>query len=134
MMDLRDVVHRRDAVIELAEPTEQLVDVHVLRPVHGGEGEENVFVVSYVPARRVRMIVDEYPVGEKAAQHRLELVMVRIHEARHDNAAARVDLRRAAGAQVRSDGEDLLPLDQHVGQGKSPTFGSIDITEPPRMM
>ena len=37
VMDLRDVVHRGDAVIELGEPTEQLVDVHVLRPVHGGE-------------------------------------------------------------------------------------------------
>ena len=35
VMDLRDVVHGRDAVIELAERTEQLVDVHILRPVHG---------------------------------------------------------------------------------------------------
>ena len=30
VMDLRDVVHRRDAVVELAERAEQLVDVHVL--------------------------------------------------------------------------------------------------------
>ena len=37
VMDLRDVVHGRDAVVELAQATEQLVDVHVLRPVHRGE-------------------------------------------------------------------------------------------------
>jgi len=37
VMNLRDVMHGRDAVVELGERTEQLVDVHVLRPVHGGE-------------------------------------------------------------------------------------------------
>src|SRR5260370_40381390 len=52
VMDLRDVVHRRDTVIELAERAEQLIDVHVLRPVHGSEREENVLVVIDVPARR----------------------------------------------------------------------------------
>src|ERR1700730_14339424 len=50
VFDLRDVMHRRDAVVELAEPTEQLVDVDVLRPVHRGKGEENVLVVIDVPA------------------------------------------------------------------------------------
>jgi hypothetical protein len=51
-MDFRDVVHCRDAVVELAEPTEQLVDVDAPRPVHRGEGEQNVMVVIDVPARR----------------------------------------------------------------------------------
>jgi hypothetical protein len=64
------------------------------------------------------MIVDQYPVGEKAAQRRLELVMVRIDEARHDDAAAGVDHVGVAGVQVWSDGEDLLALDQHVGLGE----------------
>src|SRR5258708_11591084 len=31
----RDVVHRRDAVVELRQSAEQLADVHVLRTVHG---------------------------------------------------------------------------------------------------
>ena len=75
----------------------------------------------------------EDPVGEEAAQRRLELVMVRIDEAGHDDAAAGVDHRGAAGLQVRSDGEDLLALDQHVGLGEVADCGSIDITEPPRM-
>ena len=35
VMDLRHVVHRRDAVVELAQAAEQLVDVHVLRPYTG---------------------------------------------------------------------------------------------------
>ena len=37
VMDLRNVVHRRDAVVELAKSAEQLVDVDVLRPVDGRE-------------------------------------------------------------------------------------------------
>ena len=52
MVDLRDVVHRRDAVVELAERAEQLVDVHVLRAVHRREREENVLIVVDVSARR----------------------------------------------------------------------------------
>jgi len=118
VMDLRDVVHRRDAVIELAQAPEQLVDVHVLRTVLGGEREENEFEVSGVPARGVRPIVDKYPVGEEAAQHGLELVVVRIDEARHDDAAAGVDRRGTAHLQIRPDRKDLLALDQHVGLGK----------------
>src|SRR3989454_9078362 len=41
--------------------------------------------------------------------------MVRIDEARHDDAAARVDHGGGVHLQVWSDGEDLLALDQHVG-------------------
>jgi hypothetical protein len=52
--------------------------------------------------------------------------MVRIDEAWHDDAAARVDLRGVSRMQVPPDGKNLLALDQ-------PTFGSIDMTEPPRM-
>jgi hypothetical protein len=42
-------------------------------------------------------------------------VVVRVDEAGHDDAAARVDDRRAAGMQARPDGENLLAFDQHVG-------------------
>ena len=45
VMDLRDVVHRGDAAVELAEAAEQLVDVDVLRPVHGRELAEDVLEV-----------------------------------------------------------------------------------------
>ena len=41
--------------------------------------------------------------------------MVRIDEARHDDAAGGVDHRGGARMQVRPDGKDLLALDQHVG-------------------
>src|SRR5207247_6996670 len=115
VMDLRDVVHRRDTVVELRQSAEQLADVHVLRTVYGGEREQNVFEIRGIRARRARAVVDQEAVGEKAAQRGLELVVVRVDEARHDDLAARVDLAGAAGAQVRPDGEDLLALDQHVG-------------------
>src|SRR6266576_4307839 len=118
VMDLRDVVHRRDTIVELAQAPEQIVDVNVLRTVHGREREQNVFVVRDVAARRVGTVVDQYPVGEKTAEHRLELMMVSIDESRHDDAAARVDRCGTARLQVRADGDDLLALDQHVGLGK----------------
>src|SRR5262245_27652075 len=51
VMDLRHVVHRGDAVIELGKPTEQLADVDVLRPVHGREPEKNVFEIGTASAR-----------------------------------------------------------------------------------
>src|SRR5262249_61733544 len=66
------------------------------------------------PAWRARPVIDEHPVGEEAAQRGLELVVVRINEAGHDDGAAGVD-RRTAGVQVWSDGENLLAFDQHVG-------------------
>src|SRR5450755_3114705 len=51
VMDLRDVVHRRDAIIELAERAEQLVDVHVLRSVDGSELVEDELEVGRAPAQ-----------------------------------------------------------------------------------
>ena len=118
MVDLRDVVHGRHAIIQLAQSPEQLIDVHVPRPVHGGELLQNVFVVSDRASGRARAVVDQDPVGKKAAQHCLELMMVRVDEAGHNDAATRVDLRRASGLQVGSDREDLLSIDKHVGPRK----------------
>src|SRR5262249_30358099 len=53
VLDLRDVMHRCDAVVELTEPTKQLVDVDVLRPVHRGKLQQNEFEVGCAPTRRV---------------------------------------------------------------------------------
>src|SRR6516164_2554710 len=69
-------------------------------------------VVIDVAARRAGQ---KQPVGEEAAQYRLELVVVRVDKPGHDDAAARVDHRGAARAQVRSDSKDLFALDQHIG-------------------
>ena len=131
VMDLRDVVHRRDAVVELAERAEQLVDVHVLRPVHGGERQENVLEVGDVPARRAGQ---EQPVGEEAAQRRLELVMVRIDEAGHDDAAAGVDHRRRrlrAGSARRRRSSCPRPARRPRGN-RRPSDPSTS-RQPPRM-
>src|SRR6266550_9233756 len=117
-MDLRHVMDSRDAVVELAQTAEQLVDVNVLRTVDRRELQQNEFEVRRVPAGRVGPVIDEYSVGQEAAKHRLELMMVSIDESRHDDAAARVDWRGTARLQVRADGDDLLALDQHVGLGK----------------
>src|SRR5215470_1123464 len=113
-MDLRDVMHRRDAIIELAEPPEQFVDVHVLRPVNGRELLEDVFEVSPAPAWRARAIDYENAVSEPAAQRRLELVVMRIDKAWHDDAAARIDHCSGTGAQIRSNSLDLVALDKDV--------------------
>ena len=118
VMDLRYVVHRRDAIIELAQRAEQLVDVDVLRPVDGGELVENELEVGCASARRAGAVIDQDPVGEEAAQRGLELVVVRVDEAGHDDAPARVDDVGGARRQVRSDGKDGLALDQDVGLGE----------------
>ncbi len=114
MVDLRDVEHGGDAVVELREAAKQLVDVDVLRPVHRREFQQDVLVIGRVGARRARAVIDQDAVGEEAAQRRLELVVMRVDEARHHDAAARVDLVGVAGADVRRDGEDLLAFDEDV--------------------
>ncbi len=111
-------MHRGDAVVELAEPAEQLVDVDVLRPVHRGKFVQDELVVSRAPARRTGAIVDKDAVGEEAAQRRLELVVVRIDEAGHDDAPGGVDLLGGACRHIRPDGKDRVGLDQHVGFGE----------------
>src|SRR5437762_4975298 len=105
MMNLRDVVHRGDAVIKLAERAEQLVDVDVLRTVHRSELVENEFEIGGAAARRAGAVVDQHPVGKEAAQRSLELVVMGVDEAGHDDAPGSVDLRGSASGEVRSDSE-----------------------------
>src|SRR5262249_42875269 len=52
VVDLRDIMDCCDAVVELAQPSEQLVDVDILRSKNGSEGEQNVLVISCGPGRR----------------------------------------------------------------------------------
>jgi hypothetical protein len=59
--------------------------------------------------------------------------MVRVDEARHHDAPARIDDGGAAGVQVGPTGDDLLASTSTSACAKSPTFGSIDITAPPRI-
>jgi hypothetical protein len=54
VMDLRDVVHRRDAVVELAERAEQLVDVDILGPVDRGESVPGMRTRSRGPSPKIR--------------------------------------------------------------------------------
>ena len=115
VVDLRDVVHRRHAGVELAERAEQLVDVDVLRPVLRREGQQDELEVGGAAAARAGAVVDQHAIGEKAAQRRLEQVVVGVDEAGHHDAAARIDLGGAAGMQSAADGDDLAALDQHVG-------------------
>src|SRR5262249_58344471 len=75
MVDLQDVVHCGDAVVEVAQTAVELVDVDVLRPVHRGECQQDEFEVGGASARRAGAVVDEDPVGQEAAQRGLELVV-----------------------------------------------------------
>jgi hypothetical protein len=118
MVDLRDVVHRGDAGVELAQRAEELVDVDVLRPVDRGEPAEDVLEIVDRPVRLA--VVEQQPVGEEAAQRRLELVVVRVDEPGHHDASARVDDLRAGSAQVAAHRRDPLALDEHVGFGEVP--------------
>src|SRR5258708_5673587 len=82
MMNLRDVVHRCDAIVELRQSTEQLADVHVLRAVYGGERVQNEFEVRGIRARRARLAVDQPAVGANAPQRPLELLVMRLYAGR----------------------------------------------------
>src|SRR6185369_5499918 len=106
----------RDAIVELRESGEQLINVHVLRAVNGRKPKEDIFVVSPAPAWRARAIDYENAVSEPATHRCLELMVVRVDKAWHRNAASRIDLTRAApGSQVRPDCKDLLALDEDIG-------------------
>src|SRR4030095_8654806 len=105
-MDLRDVVHCGDTRVELTQRAEQLVDEHVLRPVHPGKLAQNVIEVV---DRAVRLAV------VRQAQRRFELVVMRVDEARNHDLAARVDHRGPGSLQLGVDGNNLLALDQDGG-------------------
>src|SRR4030095_2477769 len=74
-------------------------------------------VISDGPARRARPVVDKYSIGEVAAKHGLELMMVRIDETRHHDAPGGVDYR-PVHLQIFSDGDDFPAFDHDVALGK----------------
>jgi hypothetical protein len=91
MMDLADVHHRGHAGVDLREAGEKLVDVDVLRAItHRKLLQDRLIIIvrAFGPT-----VVDENAVGEKAAQRRLELMAMRIDEARHYDVSGRVDDR-----------------------------------------
>jgi hypothetical protein len=47
--------------------------------------------------------------------------------------AGRVDLDRVGRVDTRGDLQDSRPLDEHLPCAKSPTAGSTDSTDPPRI-
>src|SRR5215813_7585182 len=111
MMDLRDVVNGGDAGIELAERAEQDRDVDILRPIDRGEfAQDKIEIVN----GSVRIaIVEQNAVGKEAAQRGLELVMMRIDEARHDDHAFGIQYCHVTRIDVRADRGDLVAFYKH---------------------
>ena len=112
MMDLADVHHRGHAGVDLRDAGEKLVDVDVLRPITHRQLLENGFVIivrAFGPP-----IVDENAVGEKTAQRRLELMAMRIDEARHDDMPGRVDDGGVGRVDPGGDLGDFRSVDEHV--------------------
>jgi hypothetical protein len=60
-------------------------------------------------------------------------MVVRVDEAGHDDPAGRVDDGGVAGVDIGADGDDFFPSTSTSALAKSPIFGSIDMTEPPRI-
>ena len=59
-------------------------------------------------------IVDENGVGEERAQRRLELVVVRVDEAWHDDMPALIDDRRVGRVDPGGDLGDFRSVQKHV--------------------
>ena len=66
MVDLRDVVHRRHARIELAERAEMFIDIDVARAVDIGELAEDMAEIIDLAIRLT--VAEQQPVGEETAE------------------------------------------------------------------
>ena len=115
MMDLADVHDRGHAGVDLCDAGEKLVDVDVLRPIAQRKLLEDGLIIIVRAFRPT--IVDENAVGEKAPQRRLELMAMRIDEARHDDMPGRVDDGRVGRVDLGGDVRDFRSLEQHVADG-----------------
>ena len=119
-MDLRNVVDGGDTVVELRQAADQFADVDILRPVVAGEAGrprrsgQHVCEIVLLRARRARAVVDQDAVGNGASDCGPGLMVMRVDEAGHHDAAARIDHVGTAGVKVRADRENLLAFDQHV--------------------
>ena len=112
MMDLADVHHRRHAGVNLRDAGEKLVYVDVLRAITHGKLLQDQLII--VVRAFGSPIVDENAVGEKAAQRRLELMAMRVDEARHDDMPGRVDDRGVGRLDPGCDLRDFRSVDEHV--------------------
>ena len=113
VVNLGDVEHRRHAGVELAQRAEQHGDVGVLRPVDAGELAQDEIEIVHPAVRQA--VVEQQAVRKEATQRGLELVVVGIDEARHDDHAVGLDHVGAAGVEVRSHRGNGSPVDQHIG-------------------
>jgi hypothetical protein len=112
MMDLADVHYRGHPGVDLRDAGEKLVDVDVLRPItHRKLLQDGLIIVvrAFGPP-----VVDENAVGEKAAQRRLELMVMRIDEARHHDMPGGVDDRGVGRVDPGGDFGDFRSVEQHV--------------------
>ena len=111
---MRVVAHGRDAGVDAHQHRHERPGVHVLGTIGKGHGlvHHRVVAVRRVAWRRADLI------GHDARDLTLPRVDVRVAESRDEDHVLRIDhdglsaLRRRA--QVRSDGGDLLALDEHV--------------------
>ena len=116
MVDLGDIEHRGHAGVELAQRAEELGNVHVFRSIDAGELAQHEIEIVHLAVRQA--VVEQQAIGQEAAQRGLELVMVGIDEARHDDHAVGLDHVGATGIEVRPHGGNPAAVDQHVGDGE----------------
>ena len=116
MMDLADVHRCGHAGIDLRDAAEELIDVDVLRPVDHREFLQDRPIVIVGAFRSP--VVDENAVGEEAAQRRLELMVMRVDEARHDDMAGGVDDGGVGRVNRGGDFDDFRAFDEHVADRK----------------
>src|SRR3954471_1855026 len=113
-MDLRNVVDGGDTVVELRKAAEQLADVYVLRPVVAREAgrvvrsRQHVRKIVLLCTGRVRAVVDQNAVRNGASDRGPRLMVMRVDEAGHHDAAARVDHVGIAGREIWADRLDLV--------------------------
>src|SRR5690606_32664603 len=104
MVDLADIHDRRDPGIQLGERSEKFIDVDVFRPIDRRQLLQHGLIIVLTVFRT--SVVDEDRVGKLAAQRRLELVVVGVDEAWHDDLAASIYEGCVVRRDVRSDGGD----------------------------
>ncbi len=108
MLHLRGVDHRGGAAVDHAKRRHQGAGIDVGRQIGRGEGAADVALIVGI----------EETVGEDVPQYALVAVVVRVDEARNDDAVGGVDNRHIARRDVGANVTNPAVLDQHVGLGE----------------
>ena len=114
MMDLAHVHDPGHAGVDLCDAAEKLVDEDVLRPIDHRELLQDQFIV--VVRALWPSVVDEDAVGEDAAQAGLELMVMTVDEARHDDMSRRINDGRVGRRDGRRDLGDRRALDKNIAR------------------